>query len=426
MAASRIRSPRPKRLGTLAVCTVIAVLGATAPARAADPADVTATLETPAVFDDAAGGNANADDPAIWYNTKAPERSLVITAVKEAGLRVYRLDGTQVQALPAGGESGGAPGRLNNVDIVTDLRIGGQTGDVVLASDRGSDHVRIYRIRPDHPNAPLAEITDPSAPPVFAADQSDVDGDTTAYGLTAWQDSKSGKSYALVTRAGRDTIGLVELRPTASGTVTYRTVRTLRLPDTFTLPDGKQWTPCEDPGEQPQAEGLVVDPANGTLYAAQEDVGVWRLPADLQDSGKLIDKVREFGVPAHYDAATDDCVVDGPDPGAGGEHLSADVEGLTLSDDRLIASSQGDDTFALYDRAAPNQYRTSFRVGDGQVDGSQSCDGLGVLDRPLGPSFPHGLLVVQDGEDTPIQTGPDGKPRESTNLKFVDWSKVPH
>lgn len=56
---------------------------------------------------------------------------------------------------------------------------------------------------------------------------------------------------------------------------------------------------------------------------------------------------------------------------------------------------------------------------DGAVDGTQSTDGLAVLDRPMGAAFPGGLPVTQDGEDTPGEPG-----RESTNFKLVDWSKV--
>ncbi|CAM5470075.1 Phytase OS=Streptomyces tendae OX=1932 GN=GUR47_24260 PE=4 SV=1 [Streptomyces tendae] len=74
---------------------------------------------------------------------------------------------------------------------------------------------------------------------------------------------------------------------------------------------------------------MVVDPENGMLFAGQEDVGIWRLGADLKGAPVLQDKVREYGVPATYDEASDACVA-GDDPGFGGVRVSADVEGLTL------------------------------------------------------------------------------------------------
>ncbi len=42
-----------------------------------------------------------------------------------------------------------------------------------------------------------------------------------------------------------------------------------------------------------------------------------------------------------------------------------------------------------------------------------------MLNEPLGRRFPHGLLVVQDGHDTPGATEPP-----STNFKFVDLGRV--
>lgn len=72
----------------------------------------------------------------------------------------------------------------------------------------------------------------------------------------------------------------------------------------------------QEPGEGPQVEGMVVDPKTGTLFAGQEDVGIWRLRADLRGGPVLQDKVREYGVPATYDEASDECLA-GDDPGFG-------------------------------------------------------------------------------------------------------------
>lgn len=123
----------------------------------------------------------------------------------------------------------------------------------------------------------------------------------TVYGLAAWKDPATGRSYAAVSRRHRTRLALLELRPTATGKAGYRTLRTLDLPSSFRLPDGTDWTPCGEPGELPQVEGMVADPANGLLYAAQEDVGIWRIEADITGTPRLIDKVREYGIPATFD-----------------------------------------------------------------------------------------------------------------------------
>ena len=61
------------------------------------------TQHTPALprYDDAPR-TPDADDPAIWIHPRDPARSLVIAALKEAGLGVYDLSGRLVQTvLPA-------------------------------------------------------------------------------------------------------------------------------------------------------------------------------------------------------------------------------------------------------------------------------------------------------------------------------------
>ncbi|QGV82258.1 phytase [Streptomyces ficellus] len=387
--------------------------------------------ETAPLYDDAEGGNADADDPAIWRDAAHPGRSLVIATAKEGGLRVYDLDARLVQSLPAPPPAGpgDAPGRFNNVDLVHRLRLPSGRADVAVTTDRGHDRLRFHRITPGRATGPLTDITDPAAPPVFSADQDDINDQHTAYGLATWTDTATGRSYALVSRRGRTTVALLELLPTPAGTVTYRKVRSLDLPSSFRLPDGTSWTPCGEPDELPQVEGMVVDPADGTLYAGQEDVGIWRVRADLTGAAPvLVDRVREYGVPGVYDEESDECAP-GADPGFGGSRLSADVEGLALlteadGDGLLLASSQGDDTFALYDRepSDDNAYEGGFRVtaaAGGGVDGSEECDGAAVLNAPLGRKYPHGLLVVQDGHNAPVTGG-----REGTDFTFVDLGEV--
>ncbi|WP_420167613.1 phytase [Streptomyces violaceoruber] len=416
------------RVSTLALCTALAASLAL-PAHGSGIDSVRPKSETAPLFDDEAGGNANADDPAIWRNPADPGRSLVIATAKQGGLRAYDLDARQVQSIPApaGPSAGDKPGRFNNVDLVRGLRLGGVRTDVAVVSDRGNDRLHIYRIDRDKPGGPLTDVTHPGARPVFAADQAEINEQKTAYGLATWTDRATGRSYALVSQRNRTRIALLELLPTSTGTVGYRQVRTLDLPSSFRLPNGATWTPCAEPDELPQVEGMVVDPADGTLYAGQEDVGIWRIDAGLSGTPTLIDKVREYGVPGAYDEQTEECAP-GADPGFGGTHLTADVEGLTLLDEPdgdgyLLASSQGDDTFAAYDRARDedNEYENAFRItaASETLDGSEVCDGAAALNAPLGVRYPNGLLVVQDGEETPS----DGD-REATGFKFVDLGEV--
>lgn len=388
--------------------------------------EITPKAETPGVFDDDAGGNGDADDPAIWVNRRDTSRSVVIGTAKNAGLNVYDLKGALIQTLPAPAAPGpdDESGRFNNVDIVEGFRLGGRTVDLAVTSDRGRDTIRAYTI--DSRTGHLTDVTSPTAPLAFSGSQSQVNDQETIYGLTTFTDRR-GDSYAVGTRRHRTDVGLFKL-VAERGQVTYKKVDNIEFPSTFTLPNGATWSPCEDPGEGPQLEGVVVDEATSTLYAAQEDIGLWKVKlgrGEFAGRPKNIERTQEFGAPAAYDEASEECVSTGPNPGFGGR-IKADTEGLTiyktgLLSGTLLLSSQGDDTFYTYDRLTNRPIR-HFAVVDGPVaDGSQDCDGADTVSTPL-PGYPKGLLVVQDGDNTPVETGDDGEPRVNTNFKFLDAS----
>ncbi|MEV0147154.1 MULTISPECIES: phytase [unclassified Nonomuraea] len=406
---------RPLSRLLLAALTFTVAGGLAVPAAGSGVASIDPDVETPALFDDEAGGNANGDDPAIWVHPSDSGRSVVISTAKEGGLYVYDLGGQQLQHLPAPAAPGpdDEPGRFNNVDVT--YGFGGR--DLAIVSDRGRDTLRVYAVSGGH----LTDVTDPAAPFVFNTTQQQVDDGETAYGLAAWKDSTG--TYALVSRRHRTSVGLVKLLAKPGGTVGYQVVRTLDLPASFTLPNGRTWAPCLEPDEQAQVEGMVVDQDKDVLYAAQEDVGIWRMRADLTGAPVLVDKVREYGVPGTYDPATEECTP-GADPGYGGRHLTADAEGLTIyyrdnGKGYLLASSQGDSTFAVYRREGANPYLGQFRIGqDDGIDGVENSDGSTVLNTPLG-DFDEGLFVSHDGLNTPAEAD-----RENTNFKFTGWDDI--
>jgi 3-phytase len=418
-----------RALAVLASLLVAALLAGPA-AFAAPVPEIHAVLQTATQFDDDAGGNADADDPAIWVHPRDRRRTIVAGTKKNAGLDVYGLDGRTLQSIappPAPGPDDAA-GRFNNADVVAGLQGKSRRSDVVVVTDRGRDQLRIYAIDPAGAAspAPLADVTASDVPFVFSKTQAEVNDQTTAYGLTA-----IAGPYLAVSQRSRTAVAIVKLIVQRNGGVTYGVVDQISLPASFPLPNGATWTPCEDPGDLPQVEGMVADAGRGLLYAGQEDVGIWRI--GLSRNGRfagrpqLVDRVREFGIPSTFDPTTEECVA-GADPGFGGKHISADVEGLTIYDmphgqGYLLASSQGDDTFAAYADEGRGRYLGSFHIGDGIVDGVQDSDGAQVVREAL-PGFPTGRLVTQDGDDTPAVIGEDGEPRPTTSFKFTAWGDV--
>jgi hypothetical protein len=81
----------------------------------------------------------------------------------------------------------------------------------------------------------------------------------------------------------------------------------------------------------------------------------------------------------------------------------------------LIASSQGDNTFAVYQRQGNNPYLFNFRIVDsGKTDGVSDSDGIEVISTGLGTAFSRGLFVAQDGSNA----------GGNQNFKFVRWEDI--
>ncbi|MDQ3222530.1 MAG: phytase, partial [Gemmatimonadota bacterium] len=140
----------------------------------------------------------------------------------------------------------------------------------------------------------------------------------------------------------------------------------------------------------------VADDELGGVYISEEDVALWRYGAE-PGSGSERTKV----------------------DGVGSGRLSADIEGLAIyygaaGSGYLIASSQGSNSFATYERGAGNPFVKSFQVDAGAVDAVSYTDGIDVTNAPLGDAFPEGAFIAQD----------DRNDSGNQNFKLVPWGRV--
>lgn len=304
-------------------------------------ASVTADAETAAVK----SGDDAADDPAIWRNAANPAASLIVGTDKQAGLYVYGLDG-QVRDF-------NNAGRVNNVGLVDT-----PAGVIVAASDRSDEakaQIALFRL-----NTTTARLEPIGRVPAGAGE---------AYGMCLWVTPRALTAF-IVIKDG--TIRQIELDTAkASG----RIVRSLKL--------------------STQSEGCVVDARTARLYAAEEDVGIWRFDARASGSTTAVKLA-----------------------GVDGKRLVADVEGLAIAAEGagsggwLVASSQGDNAYSVY-RLADERFAGRFRIAEGRLGSTQETDGIAVMTGDFGPAFPQGLMVAQDGENSPAQ-----------NFKLVGWGKI--
>jgi hypothetical protein len=146
-----------------------------------------------------------------------------------------------------------------------------------------------------------------------------------------------------------------------------------------------------------EVEGCVADPDDRSLYIGEENVGIWRYGADPEARTN-----RTLGAATSPQAP-----------------LEADVEGLAIyagagTSGYLIASSQGSSEYVVYRRAPPNAFVGRFRSAAGVFGATEGTDGLDVSHAPLGPLFPSGVFVAQDGENLP----------ENQNFKLVPWPAI--
>ncbi len=311
---------------------------------------IPAFSETDAVasLDDAA------DDPAIWRNPGNPAQSLIVATDKKAGLNVYGLDGHLRSSIAAG--------RVNNVDLRSDVMIGGQRSILVAASDRttiGDGRLALFALDGDRATlSPIARV------PIAMAEP---------YGLCLYHAGDG--LYAFV--VGKDG-SIIQLRIDVAGaSPTATPVRTMKLAT--------------------QSEGCVADDRTGTLYVAEEDAGIWR-----------------FGAAA--DASTTPVRLASVD----GVRLIADVEGVAIAAKGrrggwLIASSQGDSAYAVW-RLPDYRYVGRFRIAaNGGIGGTSETDGIEVSTANFGGAFKGGLMIAQDGDNAP----------SAQNFKLVRWADVP-
>lgn len=328
----------------------------------ASPQDVVKTRAS-AETDPVPHGGDSADDPAIWVHPFDPALSTVIGDDKNGGLGVWGLDGRELQFLDAGLA-------LNNVDLRYGFPLKGRYAggeaheavDLVGVGNESERSIRFYKVNPKtRLLEPAGDVATPGAEP---------------YGSCMYRSAKTGRFHYFVgMKSGR--LDQWELRDGGDGRVTADKVRSLQVGG--------------------QLEGCVADDALGHLYVGEETTGVWRYGAD-PEAGKA-----RVGV--------DRC-------GKGGK-LTADVEGLAIYDagegrGYLLASSQGNDSFVIYDRVPPNAYVGTFRIVDGPVDGVSDTDGIEVTSAALGPAFPRGLFVAQDGSN----------PKANQNYKLVPWERI--
>lgn len=300
-----------------------------------------------------------ADDPAIWVHPTQPEKSRILATNKKYGLHVYDLNGNTLQTLVSG--------RVNNVDVRQNFYYKGKTADIAAASQRDNNSIALYHI-------------------------DSHSGETTAVGEIA---TSLDEVYGLCMGRGGDGEVYVFINDEDGRFEQYQ------ITDSTAGWHGKR---VRQFAVATQPEGCVSDDSQQRLFLGEENNAIWTL--DLNDPHASLTLIQSL-----KDQLTN--------------HLYADIEGMDIyhGDEKsyLVVSSQGNDSYVLFDTQAPYQYAGHFRIGMNTrvqpvIDGASETDGLAVSSAYLGEGYPQGLLVVQDGRNL--------MPQQFQNFKLVSWKAI--
>ncbi|MGY6547181.1 phytase [Arthrospiribacter ruber] len=289
------------------------------------------------------------DDPAIWIHPDNPEKSLIVGTDKleGGGLYVFNLDGEIVNKITG-------MGRPNNVDIAYGFKLGGESVDIAVATERNTDMLRIFRM-PD-----LVPI-DGGGLEVFEGEEM-----RDPMGIALFTRPSDGEIFAIVGRKDGPSgtyLWQYHLKDDGNGVVTMDKVRSFG-----------QYSGVKE------IEAIVVDNELGYVYYSDEVFGIRKYYAD---PSKGDDELALFGT----------------------KDFGRDIEGLSIykmpdGTGYILASDQQLNKFQIYSREGTAENPHDHRwIKEIEVKALHS-DGSEVSSASFGKKFPNGLFVVMSTDKT--------------------------
>lgn len=250
-------------------------------------------------------------------------------------------------------------GRINNIDIRQQIVVLGDTIDILGGSNRTYNTIDLYTIAQDTIQQQLSHP---------------VAGLQEVYGFSLYRPANEQNVYALV----NDKTGNIQQWKIAFSDTGW----SVKLHKSYTLPG--------------QVEGMVADDQNSRIFVGMEEGGIYVFNQGASQ-GQLI---------AESTAAN--------------PAIAYDIEGLALyggDQGYLIASSQGNNTFAVFRKSPPYSYLGSFAVAYGK-DTVAETDGIEAITHAIGTAFPKGIFICQDGYNY------QGDSLAAQNFKVVDGRDI--
>jgi 3-phytase len=290
------------------------------------------------------------DDPAIWYNSANPEKSLILGTDKgdsTGEIFVFNLEGKLDTALSITNLE-----RPNNIDIEYGFQFQGKSVDIAVFTERGKDMIRVILL-------PDCRFIDNGGIPAF-----EDDSIRSPMGIALYKD-KNNQVFAFVGRKDGPVEGYL-----------YQ----YELVDNMGYVAGAKVRALGKFSGKKEIEAIVVDDELGYVYYSDENVGVRKYYADANKSNEELALFATTGI-------------------------TEDHEGLSIYQEKggkgyIILSDQQANKFHLFTRQGtksnPHDHRL-VRIVSAQTDES---DGSDILNMPLNASFPKGIFVAMSADKT--------------------------
>jgi 3-phytase len=303
---------------------------------------VTAAIEVEVICD--ADQGSDHDDMCIWLHPEDPAQSTIISSDKDKNeLVVYDLNGDELYSYSPGHRPG-------NIDIIYNFPLNGEFIDLIGFNARDPSPPQFVFYTVDQQTRELVELGSVVTTDPWSAE---------LYGFCLYRSPNNHEYYAF-------------------GSDYQSRIQQYRVFDDGTGKIAMEHKRTWQNGSANETEGMVTDLERGLLYAGNEQQGIYVYKAD---EGETTDTVRFIPVKESV--------------------LAADVEGLTIyyaKDGKgyLIASSQGQNYFSVFEREGDNDFVRRF-----SIRGVERTDGIDVLNVPLNSTFSSGIFACHNDKVEP-------------------------
>jgi 3-phytase len=313
----------------------------------------------------------DADDPAVWINSADPANSLILgtnkVAAPSGALYVFGLDGGVRQVF--------APlDRPNNVDVEYGLQTESGPIDIAVVTERLRSRLRVFRVE-----ASGITSIDAGGVPVLDGESGEA---AMPMGISLYRRPGDGAIFAIVA-------------PKTGGTTRYLWQYRLTMDAATQSVRGTLVRRFGSYSGSGEIEAVAVDDEPGYVYYSDEEFALhkWRADPDAPDADV---ELAAFGRDGFKQQREGLAILARPD-GTGFIVCSDQIAGGT---ELRVFRREGQP-------GRPHDHDPAVAVIRTMAD---STDGLEVIAAPLGPRFPHGLLVMMNSA--------------GRNFQMYDWRAV--